>query len=197
MYQLENELPDFMKDLPEIKRQITILKGLSEDPCFTVVVVERTDKPLEGLEVADGYSRIDAPSVTEVMGYPGQRPATLQGLGLSDLAEFLLSAKSVALLTGAGISTHSGISDYRGKGGLYDTLDPSLLTATEEERDEMKQDPQRVAHIGLYHSNPLPLLETKRPFILSSANKKWRPTIGHFLARLLQGDLKAVAIVPR
>jgi NAD-dependent deacetylase len=42
--------------------------------------------------------------------------------------ELLRGAKRVAVLTGAGISTESGIPDFRSPGGLWSRYDPSKLT---------------------------------------------------------------------
>jgi NAD-dependent deacetylase len=43
-------------------------------------------------------------------------------------ASLLASARSVVLLTGAGISTESGIPDFRSPGGLWTRYDPRKLT---------------------------------------------------------------------
>ncbi len=43
-------------------------------------------------------------------------------------AGLLASAERVVILTGAGISTESGIPDFRSPGGLWDRYDPSQLT---------------------------------------------------------------------
>lgn len=44
------------------------------------------------------------------------------------LAELIVQAKSVLVFTGAGISTESGIRDFRGPGGLWEVLDPEDFT---------------------------------------------------------------------
>ncbi len=43
---------------------------------------------------------------------------------IEKLAQFILHAKEILIFTGAGISTESGISDYRSKGGLWDRFQP-------------------------------------------------------------------------
>ena len=55
------------------------------------------------------------------------------------LSEFLRSANSILVFTGAGISTESGIPDYRSRGGLWDRFKPVTyreFLASEEKRAE-------------------------------------------------------------
>ncbi|KAK1735210.1 hypothetical protein QTG54_014276 [Skeletonema marinoi] len=74
---------------------------------------------------------------------------------LATLGRFILSpeCKSVVILTGAGISVASGITtndnaidqlirpDFRSPGGMYETLRPELITATEKQRRLMEINP--------------------------------------------------------
>jgi len=55
-------------------------------------------------------------------------------------AEDLAAAKRVAALTGAGISTESGIPPFRGKGGLWERFDPMEIAHI----DALMRDPARV-----------------------------------------------------
>ena len=48
--------------------------------------------------------------------------------GLERLAELLSGARRVVAFTGAGVSTESGIPDFRSPGGVWDRFDPSEFT---------------------------------------------------------------------
>ena len=91
----------------------------------------------------------------------------------------------VVFLTGAGVSTSSGIPDFRSLGGMYDTLRPDLLTASDAERDAMRRDPTVVVSWDLFRENQLPYLELRRPFILgqiineSKKQPAWKPSLTH------------------
>ena len=93
--------------------------------------------------------------------------------------------KKICLLTGAGVSVSSGIPDFRSPGGMYDTLQPELLTASAHERLAMHEDPTYVVSMDLFENNQVPYLELRRPFILGVAEKKWKPTIAHAFAQIL------------
>lgn len=89
------------------------------------------------------------------------------------------------VLTGAGMSCASGIPDFRSPGGMYDTLRPDLITATNEQRALMKHDPTAVVDIRLFSVNQFPYLEVRRPFILGTANQQWKSTLAHFFIQVL------------
>jgi NAD-dependent deacetylase len=85
----------------------------------------------------------------------GARAATSSAT--AELAQLVRDARSVVALTGAGISTPSGIPDFRSPGtGLWETVDP-----------------MEVAHIDAFHADParfwqfysarFAALESKRP----------------------------------
>ncbi|MBA7601491.1 NAD-dependent protein deacetylase [subsurface metagenome] len=46
---------------------------------------------------------------------------------INAVAEMVLQAKKLVVFTGAGVSTESGISDFRSPGGIWDRFDPSEL----------------------------------------------------------------------
>jgi len=107
-------------------------------------------------------------------------------LDLDRVAEHILSGrcKGIAFLTGAGMSVGAGIPDFRSPGGLYQTLRPELLTATEDEKADMKSNPTTVVDWRLFQHNQFPYLEVRRPFILGTAQQQWKATLGHFFTRV-------------
>ncbi len=56
---------------------------------------------------------------------------------IKQVAEEIKEAKSVVALTGAGISVESGIPPFRGKGGIWEKIDP-----------------MEFAHINSFMKNP-------------------------------------------
>jgi NAD-dependent deacetylase len=47
---------------------------------------------------------------------------------ISDLAQWILASRYVVVFTGAGISTESGLRDFRGPDGLWTRRDKGLAT---------------------------------------------------------------------
>jgi len=110
----------------------------------------------------------------------------------NEIADFLRSplCKSIIVLAGAGMSVSSGIPDFRSAGvGLYDTLRPELLTASKLERALIHDDPTLALDKGMFLENPLPMLETKRSFILGTHGKRWKATLAHRFVELLHTKL--------
>jgi NAD-dependent deacetylase len=58
-------------------------------------------------------------------------------------AAMILEAKHVVALTGAGISVESGIPPFRGKGGLWEKIDPMEYATIEA----FERDPSKVWHV--------------------------------------------------
>uniref|UniRef100_A0A7S4U6L0 Deacetylase sirtuin-type domain-containing protein n=1 Tax=Paramoeba aestuarina TaxID=180227 RepID=A0A7S4U6L0_9EUKA len=110
------------------------------------------------------------------------------------VVKFLKTGCDVIVLTGAGVSVASGIPDFRSPGGMYDTLRPELLTASEDERMMMQIEPTAVVSWELFQDNSFPYLELRRPFILGVAEAKWKASRSHWFLRLLheKGCLKRV-----
>ena len=77
------------------------------------------------------------------------------------------------------------VPDFRSAGGLYETLEPDLLTATESQRNQIREDPSLVFDKHLFLENPLPCLECKRPFVLGAMNNTWKATLAHRFVELL------------
>ena len=94
---------------------------------------------------------------------------------IKQAAEDLAAADNVTALTGAGISTESGIPPFRGKGGLWERMDPMEIAHI----DALTRDPARVwtilvkemkeimdtanpndAHKGLYRLEEMGKLKT-------------------------------------
>eukprot|EP00977_Amphora_coffeiformis_P013278 scaffold3421_cov181-Amphora_coffeaeformis.AAC.18 len=106
---------------------------------------------------------------------------------VASLASYILSddCKSIAILTGAGVSVASGIPDFRSPGGMYDTLRPELITCSDKERRLMSLDPTYVVSWDIFSQNAFPYLEVRRPFILGTAEQKWKATLAHQFTELL------------
>ena len=51
----------------------------------------------------------------------------------TDLAKLIVQSSRVVIFTGAGISTESGIPDFRSPNGFYATLKADSLTCTPEQ----------------------------------------------------------------
>ncbi|KAF0709611.1 Aste57867_5836 [Aphanomyces stellatus] len=89
------------------------------------------------------------------------------------------ATKRVVVLIGAGVSTASGIPDFRSPGGMYATLRPELLTATAAEQASLRRDPTGVVSWDMFRTNAFPYLEVRRPFILGTARQTWKLTLAH------------------
>jgi NAD-dependent SIR2 family protein deacetylase len=93
--------------------------------------------------------------------------------------------KNVVVLTGAGVSVSSGIPDFRSADGLYKTLKPELLTATESQKASIRNNPTLVVDYDLFRVNQFPYVEVRRNLILGIAERKWKPTLGHAFMKVL------------
>lgn len=75
---------------------------------------------------------------------------------MATATKILRGAKRIVFLTGAGASVAAGIPDFRSPGGMYDSLQPELLTATSEQRDLMRMNPSSVVSWGIFSENQFP-----------------------------------------
>lgn len=55
---------------------------------------------------------------------------------MNSLTQFINEAEEIVVFTGAGISTESGISDYRSKGGIWDRFKPVTIQEFEVSHDK-------------------------------------------------------------
>ena len=112
-------------------------------------------------------------------------------IDIAGLARYIIShdCQSIVILTGAGISTASGIPDFRSAGGMYETLRPELITAKSQQQQDMRNDPTNVVSWSMFAQNSFPYLEVRRPFILGSLQHQWKATIGHRFMELLHVKL--------
>ena len=76
---------------------------------------------------------------------------------IEQAAEILSTAKYAVALTGAGISVESGIPPFRGKGGLWEKLDPMKVAHI----DAFLKDPEMVWKLLIKDMKIL--LDTARP----------------------------------
>ncbi|NLL99994.1 MAG: NAD-dependent deacetylase [Treponema sp.] len=94
---------------------------------------------------------------------------------IKELVKKIKTAKYCVAFTGAGVSTLSGIQDFRGKDGLYKTLDAD-----------------RMFDVNLFHSDPSVYYNLAKDFIYGLDEKK--PSIVHEVLADLEakGYIKAV-----
>ena len=83
------------------------------------------------------------------------------------------------------LSMHLTHAWYRFDIGLYDTLKPSLITATAQQRALMEAEPMAVVTWDMFQQTQFPYMEVRRPFILGTKEKKWKATIAHRFFELL------------
>lgn len=101
------------------------------------------------------------------------RSNRLKQADIENLARYLVSAKNVIVMTGAGISTNAGIPDFRSPSfGLYDRLRPYKLPY-----------PEAVFTLDYFRRDPRAFYEIARELypVVSSA----KPTLSHYFIKLL------------
>ncbi len=58
---------------------------------------------------------------------------------IEKLVSWIKESKSVVILTGAGISTESGIPDFRSQGGLYETINPFHISTLKDDYESFHE----------------------------------------------------------
>jgi NAD-dependent deacetylase len=96
---------------------------------------------------------------------------------LEDIAKRMVEGgKSNAALTGAGISVESGVPPFRGKGGLWE-----------------KVDPMEFAHIDAFKRDPAKYWSIRGPFVRDL--RSIRPNAGHEALAALEADGMLGAVI--
>lgn len=83
----------------------------------------------------------------------------------------------IVVLTGAGVSTASGIPDFRSKGGLWDTFDPMEFT------------------IGRFHEDPARFWQRRAAYITAARHLDAQPNAGHLALARAARDGRVARIV--
>ena len=89
-----------------------------------------------------------------------------------DIQQLIDNAKNIVFLTGAGVSTASGIPDYRSKGGIYDgiALRPEHLLST----DALASEPEKMyefAKENMYFPDAQPNIIHEKMATLTQKNR--------------------------
>ncbi|MEA2015734.1 MAG: Sir2 family NAD-dependent protein deacetylase [Actinomycetota bacterium] len=90
----------------------------------------------------------------------------------------ITGSKKTVVLTGAGISTESGIPDFRSPGGIWSRFDPAVMSA-----EVLNRDP------AYFYRKAVPMLE----FFGEIADKK--PNPAHFVLRDMEKDRLISSII--
>ncbi len=90
---------------------------------------------------------------------------------LDEVKNLVTKAKKIVVFTGAGVSTNSGVPDFRGPNGLYSTVGKRFNLPY----------PEAVFDIDYFHRNPLPFFQLSKEMF----GEKIQPTLFHkFVANL-------------
>jgi NAD-dependent deacetylase sirtuin 2 len=189
---VSRDIGDFQKRPPKKQRSISSLnssqytnsistQSLGEDPSSVDSFDDDFDPPESNIRSFPILLDDDEEDEEQIQ-YPFTLPKSLE-----EVAEFMKSDKcrNVVILAGAGMSVISGIPDFRSSNGLYATMDPNTLTATQSESDIIQMDASMVLDNRLFLQNQLPCLEVNRQFLLGTKDQIWKATLAHRFVELL------------
>ncbi|TPX07973.1 uncharacterized protein E0L32_010304 [Thyridium curvatum] len=88
---------------------------------------------------------------------------------LQDIADCLSKSRKVVVVTGAGISTNSGIPDFRSENGLYSLIQAQFEAAAKEDHDELSEPDPDASSASSFSDECRP---TKRRRIQSEENEE-------------------------
>ncbi|MBQ7816098.1 MAG: NAD-dependent protein deacylase [Oscillospiraceae bacterium] len=98
---------------------------------------------------------------------------------ISQFAEIIKNSKKIVFFGGAGVSTESGLKDYRSKDGIYNTYNKYGIS------------PEEILSIDFFEENPQTFYAFYREFFLHNV----KPNKAHIaLAKLEQTDKKVTVV---
>ncbi len=95
---------------------------------------------------------------------------------LEELREWMVQSDRTAVFTGAGVSTDSGIPDFRGRGGVYERYDPA-----------------KVFDLGYFCKDPELFYRYAREELFAFMDKK--PNITHYWIGALESETRPVGVI--
>lgn len=100
---------------------------------------------------------------------------------LIEITKFIQDARRILVLSGAGISTHCGIPDFRSAGGLYETA---------MEKFHLPY-PEAIFEMDFFIKNPKPFYRFTQEFF----SKSYEPSLFHRLISQLEKENKELLVV--
>jgi len=99
---------------------------------------------------------------------------------IQSLAETIHKADKIAVMTGAGISTASGIPDFRSKGGIYDNKELQV---------------ERILSESYYYAQPKSFWTYFKQIFHFNAMGGYEPNLGHIWLKELEDAGKQVTVI--
>ena len=110
------------------------------------------------------------------------RPAgALDTVAIEKAAKLIRKSRRVLVLTGAGISVSSGVSDFRSRGGVYDRIESLGLDVPQ---------PECVFDIDFFRDDPGPFYKAVRLLFPPGASAEPAPSASHRFLRALDARRK-------